>query len=191
MLFLIPTAFFVQEISVRPLVQGDTQPAVATAKPADPALERVGKAAPDFILPDQLDRNVTLKEAQKAKKWVVLAFYPADMTAGCTLQNKSYSAGKDKFAPLSALVYTISTQDTKSKQAFCLRDALTNTLLSDVGGKVAVAYGVLNKERGVARRVTFYINPQGKVVAVDTKINVKSAAEDTVAMLQKLQEVKP
>lgn len=162
----------------------------AVAKPADLALELLGKNAPGFTLPDQSDKLVKLKDAQEAKKWVVLAFYPADMTAGCTLQNKSYSAGKDKFAPLNALVYTISTQDTKSKQKFCERDALTNTLLSDVGGKVAEAYGVLNKERGVARRVTFYINPKGKIAAVDVKIKVQSAAEDTIAMLQKLQEEK-
>lgn len=166
------------------------QDAPAAVKPADPALELIGKKAPDFTLPDQNDKPVALKDAKKAKKWVVLAFYPADMTSGCTLQNKSYTAGKEKFTPLNALVYTISTQDTKSKQAFCQRDALTNTLLSDVGGKIAEAYGVLNKERGFARRVTFYINPKGKIVAVDPKINVKSAAEDTVAMLTKLQEQK-
>ncbi len=189
MFFLIPMLLLAQEPPVKAATAPQEPP--AAAKPSDPALELVDKKAPDFTLPDQSDKLVALKEAKKAKKWVVLAFYPADMTAGCTLQNKSYTAGKDKFAPLNALVYTISTQDTKSKQKFCERDALTNTLLSDVGGKVAEAYGVLNKERGVARRVTFYINPKGKVVAVDSKINVKSAAEDTVAMLQKLQEAKP
>lgn len=162
----------------------------ALVKPADPLQELLGKKAPDFTLPDQNDKLVALKAAKKAKKWVVLAFYPADMTSGCTLQNKSYTAGKDLFAPLNALVYTISTQDTKSKQAFCQRDALTNTLLSDVGGKTAEAYGVLNKEKGVARRVTFYIDPKGKIAFVDSKINVKTAAEDTVATLKKLQEVK-
>jgi thioredoxin-dependent peroxiredoxin len=189
MLSLIPFLLLAQDIAAKPLVQGDPQPPAA-AKPADPALALIGKSAPDFTLPDQNDKLVALKEARKAKKWVVVAFYPADMTAGCTLQNKSYTAGKDKFAPLNALVYTVSTQDTKSKQKFCERDALTNTLLSDVGGKIAAAYGVLNNERGVARRVTFYINPKGKIVAVDTKINVKNAAEDTMAMLQKLQEGK-
>ena len=186
MTFLIPLLVLAQ---TAPASVTPQEPAVA-AKPADLALELLGKKAPDFTLPDQADKPVKLKDAQKAKKWVVLAFYPADMTAGCTLQNKSYSAGKDKFAPLNALVYTVSTQDTKSKQKFCERDALTNTLLSDVGGKVTEAYGVLNKERGVARRVTFYINPKGKIAAVDVKIKVQSAAEDTVAMLQKLQEEK-
>jgi thioredoxin-dependent peroxiredoxin len=187
MFSLIPMLLLTQEAPVKTTPQ--ESPAVV--KPVDLALALIGKKAPDFSLPDQNDKLVALKAALKAKKWVVLAFYPADMTAGCTLQNKSYTAGKDKFEPLNALVYTISTQDTKSKQKFCERDALTNTLLSDVGGKVTEAYGVLNKERGVARRVTFYISPKGKVVSVDTKINVKSAAEDTVATLQKLQEAKP
>ncbi len=81
MLFLIPILLLTQEISVKPVVQGDPQPPVA-AKPADPALELVGKKAPDFTLPDQNDNSVALKDAKKAKKWVVLAFYPADMTGG-------------------------------------------------------------------------------------------------------------
>ena len=54
----------------------------AAVKPADPALELVGKKAPDFTLPDQSDKLIALKEAQKAKKWVVLAFYPSDGTPG-------------------------------------------------------------------------------------------------------------
>ena len=81
MLFLIPILLLTQEISIKPTVQGDPQPLVAV-KPADPALELIGKKAPDFTLPDQLDRPVALKDAKKAKKWVVLAFYPADMTGG-------------------------------------------------------------------------------------------------------------
>jgi thioredoxin-dependent peroxiredoxin len=189
MFALMPLFLFTQDVVAKPLIQGDPQPTMV-AKPTDTARELLGKKAPGFTLPDQNEKKITLKDATKAKKWVVLAFYPADMTAGCTLQNKSYSAGKDAFSLLNAVVYTISTQDTKSKQQFCERDALTNTLLSDVGGKVAEAYGVLVKERSVARRVTFYINPKGQIVTVDTKINVKNAAEDTVATLQKLQKEK-
>ena len=159
-------------------------PPAQTAPAEDATQKLMGKRAPGFTLPDQKDIQVSLSEAKG--KWVVLAFYPADMTTGCTFQNRSYSAQRERFTPLNAVAYTISTQDTTSKRAFCQKEALGNTLLSDVGGKVAAAYGVLQPGRGVARRVTFYINPAGKIVSVDTKINVKTAAEDSLATLARL-----
>ena len=143
----------------------------------------VGKFAPDFALPDQNDKKVALKNAKG--KWVVLAFYPADMTPGCTLQNKAYSAGADEFAPLNAVVYTISTQGTDSKKQFCAKEGLKHTLLSDVGGKTARKYGVLRGS--VARRVTFYIAPDGTIAAVDDAIRVQTASADSVEMLKNLQ----
>lgn len=161
-----------------------TPPPPAVVAPADAAALRIGQRAPGFTLPDQNDKKVSLKSARG--KWVVLAFYPADMTTGCTFQNRAYTADKDKFAPLNAVVYTISTQDTKSKRAFCEKEALSHTLLSDVGGKVAAAYGVLNAERGVARRVTVYIDPKGRIALIDTSINTKNAAADSLATLAKL-----
>jgi peroxiredoxin len=155
-------------------------PAVAAAATDPQTL--VGTPAPAFSLPDQNDKPVSLADSKG--KWVVLAFYPADMTPGCTLQNRSYSADADKFAPLNAVVYTVSTQNTDSKRTFCSKEGLKHTLLSDVGGKTAAAYGVLNGQ--VARRVTFYIAPDGTIAAVDTKPHVQTAAEDSLAKLQDL-----
>lgn len=157
--------------------------AFAQTAPTGDATALVGKAAPGFALPDQ--NNKTHALADNKGKWVVLAFYPKDMTTGCTLQNKSYSATGDQFAPLNAVVYTVSTQDTKSKQAFCSKEALTHTLLSDEGGKIASAYGVL-LSNGMARRVTFYVAPDGTVASVDAKPRVANAAQDSLATLIKL-----
>lgn len=169
--FLAPLLFLQQTPSATPAV--------------DLAAALLGQRAPAFSLPDQ---NRKMRSLDSAKgKWLVLAFYPADMTTGCTYQNKSYSANNDQFSPLNALVWTISTQDVASKQAFCAKEALANTLLADTGGKTAAAYRVLNKERGVARRVTFYIDPHGKVAHVDTKIDVKRAAQDSLETLTQLQ----
>ena len=163
-----------------------TAPAQTTAA-ADMAQSMVGKPAPDFSLPDQNDKTHSLADAKG--KWVVLAFYPADMTTGCTFQNKSYSQNIDKFAPLNAVVYTVSTQDTASKKKFCEEAALTHTLLADVGGKAASQYGVLNGK--YARRYTYYIAPDGTIAGVDTKINTNQAAPDSLAMLAKLQAATP
>ncbi len=92
---------------------------------------------------------------------------------------------------MDAVFYTVSVQDTASKRAFCDRDSLTHTLLSDVGAKIAKSYGALMANRPMARRVTFYINPDGKIIAVDGSIKVQSAAEDSLAMLAKLGAGQP
>jgi len=157
-------------------------PAAVTVAPDATLQALVGKTAPAFTLPDQKDKPVSLADSKG--KWVVLAFYPADMTRGCTLQNRSYSASADKFVPLNAVVYTVSTQNTASKREFCSKEGLKHTLLSDEGGKTAGAYGVLNGS--VARRVTFYIAPDETIAAIDTKPNVSTAAEDSLAKLLEL-----
>ena len=132
---------FAAVLAATPRAQADppttpTAPAAPVAiVPAAPdaALALAGKAAPDFTLPDQNDKTHSLKNNRG--KWVVVAFYPADMTKGCTFQNISYTRTSDKFAALNAVVYTVSTQDTASKKQFCAKDSLTHTLLADVGGK--------------------------------------------------------
>ena len=170
---------------------GAPTPSAQAPNPAAPAADAAtaleGKTAPGFSLPDQNDKMRS--RAQNRGKWVVLAFYPADMTKGCTLQNQSYSANIDKFAPANAVVYTVSTQDSASKRKFCSEAGLKNTLLSDVGGKTAAAYGVLT-DRGVSRRVTFYIDPTGKIASVDTKPNVAASAEDSLATLARLKQAR-
>ena len=160
-----------------------TPPTTSVPQP-DPAAALIGKSAPGFALPDQNDKPVKLSDNKG--KWVVLAFYPADMTSGCTLQNRSYTAHIDEFAALNATVFTVSVQDTASKRAFCAKEGLTHTLLSDVGGKTASAFGTLMAGRGISRRVTFYISPGGKITAVDGAIHVQNAAEDSLALLAKL-----
>jgi peroxiredoxin len=164
------------------------------AKPGNPGIRQVqvasaspllGQPAPAFSLPDQNDKTHALTDSKG--KWTVLAFYPKDETKGCTLQNKSYSAAKEKFGTENAVFYTVSTQDSASKRAFCEKDALTHTLLADVGGKVAKEYGVYREPAGLAKRVTFYIAPDGTVADVDQQIKVATAAEDS---LKKLAELK-
>jgi len=184
---LIPFAFAHAQDGA-PAQPAQTAPVSAPVAPApDPALSLVGKPAPDFTLPDQNDKPHSLKDSRG--KWTVVAFYPADMTKGCTFQNISYTRTSDKFAPLNAQVYTISTQDTASKKAFCTKDSLTHTLLADVGGKTAASYNVLNGK--VARRITFYIAPDGTIKQVDTKIHTQTAGEDSLAVLKKLEAPAP
>ena len=156
--------------------------AAALIRQAAGATALIGQVAPDFTLPDQNGKPHALHDSRG--KWVVLAFYPADKSAGCTLQNHSYTVHAGEFAALNAVVYTVSTQDTASKQAFCAEQHFSHMLLSDVGGATAKAYGALMPIGGVAQRYTFYIAPDGKVAFVDTRVNPLNAAGDSLAILR-------
>ncbi len=146
---------------------------------ADPV--PTGRAAPDFTLPDQDGKQHRLSAYRG--NTVVLAFYPADMTPGCTLEARSLRDKMDEFRQMGVQVFGISVQDVKSKREFCDKEGLNFPLLADVGGKVAKQYGVL-APAGFAQRVTFIINPQGQIAQVITDVNVNAHGEQVLALLK-------
>ncbi|GIV18549.1 MAG: hypothetical protein KatS3mg023_0300 [Armatimonadota bacterium] len=146
---------------------------------ADPLSQ--GRPAPDFTLQDQDGKRHRLSAYRG--KTVVLAFYPADMTPGCTLEARSLRDTMSEFQQLGVQVFGISVQDVKSKREFCDKEGLNYPLLADVGGKVAKQYGVL-MPAGLAQRVTFIINPAGQIAQVITDVNVQQHGKQVLALLQ-------
>lgn len=59
-------------------------------------------------------------------------------------------------------------------------------ILSDPEKKVATAYGVVNAERQAAQRWTFYIGPDGRILAIDKKVSPPTAGQDVVKKLEEL-----
>jgi peroxiredoxin Q/BCP len=152
-----------------------TMPGLATAEPL-----AEGKPAPDFALPDQ--NNKTHKLSKLRGRTVVLAFYPVDMTRGCTLEARSFTAARQEFAKRRAVVFSISVQDVASKRKFCDAEGLKHTLLADVDGKVASTYGVLGPS-GVAQRVTFIVNPKGEITNVIDHVDVQNSARQVLELI--------
>jgi thioredoxin-dependent peroxiredoxin len=150
----------------------------------------VGSTAPDFTLNSQDGNPITL--SQFRGKWVVLYFYPRDMTSGCTLEAHNFQRDQDKFKAANAVVLGVSVDDTKSHQQFCTKEGLTFKLLSDTNHKVSEEYGSLTNLGLVkfAKRHTFLINPEGKIVKkytdVDSDINQHSA--QVLSELEQLQK---
>ena len=103
--------------------------ATQASQPSGTPTQLIAKRAPDFTLLDQADRKVALKDFKG--KWLVIAFYPVDMTSGCTLQNRSYTKAIDGIKAIGANVVTISAQDTASKRQFCGKGSLAHTLPCD------------------------------------------------------------
>lgn len=139
-----------------------------------------GASAPLFELPDQ--NNTVHKLADSKGKIVVLAFYPADMTKGCSIEAHNFTQALDEFKKRGVVLYGISVQDVNSKKQFCDKDGITYPLLADVKKQASKDYGVLSAA-GVARRVTFVIDKKGNIAAVDPAVKPATVVADTLKMV--------
>jgi peroxiredoxin len=148
-------------------------------------LSRIGKPAPDFVLPDPKNHPVRLSSARG--KWIILIFYPVDLTRGLLEQFESYSKNKILFDKKNTVIWSVSTQGVNMKQFMLKNKKILHVLLSDINGKISSSYGVLNQKNKMARRVTFYIDPSGKIAFIDTQIKVRTAAEDSLEILERIR----
>ncbi|MEO6906582.1 MAG: peroxiredoxin [Abditibacteriaceae bacterium] len=143
----------------------------------------VGVKAPLFALPDQ---NSTIHKLANSKgKIVVLAFYPADMTKGCSIEAHNFTVALDEFKKRGVVLYGISVQDVSSKKQFCDKDGITYPLLADAKKETSKEYGVLTGI-GIARRVTFVIDKKGNIAAVDPNVKPASVVPDTLKMVDEV-----
>jgi peroxiredoxin Q/BCP len=126
-----------------------------------------GDTAPDFTLSDDTGAEVRLSELRGSK--VIVYFYPAAMTPGCTTQACDFT---DNLASLKAAGYEVLgiSKDKPEKLAkFRERDSLTITLLSDPDLSVLKAWGayglkkLYGKEVEGVIRSTFVVDEQGKI----------------------------
>ncbi|MGC8571623.1 MAG: peroxiredoxin [Caldivirga sp.] len=140
-----------------------------------------GDDAPNFQLRDHEGNLVKLSDYRG--KWVVLYFFPKAFTPGCTLETKEFSRLWNNFEELGVIVFGISTDNVETQRRFADKYGVRFKLLSDEDGSVAKAYGVL-RPTGTAERVTFIINPEGKVVAIIRNIK---ANEHPVKALEYLK----
>lgn len=126
-----------------------------------------GDAAPGFTLPDADGNRVSL--ASFRGKRVILYFYPAAMTPGCTTQANDFSGALDELAAAGVVVIGVSPDKPDKLRAFADREGLTFPLLSDFDKGVMEAYGAFGEKKlygkttiGVIRS-TFLIDADGVV----------------------------
>jgi peroxiredoxin Q/BCP len=146
-----------------------------------------GQAAPTFTLPNQEGTPVDL--ASYRGKWVVLYFYPKDMTTGCTIEAHNFQRDLDKYKALNAVILGVSVDTVDSHKQFCTKDSLSFTLLADPDKKVVSQYGSLGNygPMVIANRNTFLINPDGKIVKVWTKVDPNSHSDAVLAAIGQLE----
>jgi thioredoxin-dependent peroxiredoxin len=165
----------------------------ALAAGAGPRLQAadlaVGDPAPDWSLAASDGKTYRLADF-KGRKAVVIAWFPRAFTQGCTIECRSLAANGEKIRRHDVAYFMASTDPVdgeKGNQAFAASEKADFPVLSDPTKEVAAAYGVLNPERGVARRWTFYIGTDGRIAAIDKEVKPATSAEDLLARLAELK----
>ncbi|MGD8977250.1 MAG: peroxiredoxin [Gammaproteobacteria bacterium] len=121
-----------------------------------------GDRAPAFELPDQDGNQVSLT-GLLADGPLLLYFYPADFTPGCTKEACDIRDMHEDISDVGIRVVGVSPQDEDSHQRFKSRHKLPFTLLADGDKKAVKAYGVDGPLGLGVRRATFLINPDGVI----------------------------
>jgi len=151
----------------------------------------VGTKAPNFTLKSQEGKNVSLTDFKG--KWVVLYFYPKDMTQGCTIEAHNFEVDQPQYTKMNAAIIGVSVDSVDSHVEFCTKETLTFKLLSDEKKEVVKMYGsvqTLGKMGEVAARNTFLVDPQGTVQKVFIGVQPAPHSKEVLMALADLQKKK-
>jgi len=155
---------------------------------ADQAMPSAGQVAPTFTLPSQDGSQISLDSFHG--KWVVLYFYPKDMTPGCTIEAHNFQRDMAKYEAMNAVIVGVSVDTPDSHKQFCTKEGLSFRLLADPDHKVVDEYGSLGHfgSMTIANRNTFLIDPEGKIVKVWAKVDPQHHSEEVLQALTELKK---
>lgn len=146
-----------------------------------------GTPAPDFTLTSDAGKPVSL--AGLRGRPVVLYFYPADDTPGCTTQACGIRDAWAELERRGAVVLGVSPDDEGSHERFKAKYGLPFTLLADPDHSVAERYGVwvektsYGKKRMGVERSTFVVDEQGRVARVLRRVKPDTHADEVLSAL--------
>ncbi len=166
--------------------------ALLAAVPASAAL-RVGARAPDFSTQASLAGKAVpfnLKAALK-KGPVVLYFYPAAFTKGCTIEAHDFAEATDDFNKAGATVIGMSADDVGTLTRFSAEKCAGKFAVASAGPKVIAGYDVaLGKQmagRDLTKRTSYVIDRQGRIAFVHDDMNPAEHVSQTLAAVRKLK----
>ena len=138
-------------------------------------LPQQGQHLPDVDLTTEGGERVGTKDLTGGK--TVLYFYPKDDTPGCTKEACAFRDRMDDYGQAGIKVYGVSLDSPESHRQFREKHNLNFPLLTDESGRASEALGVLN-DRGLANRVTFLLDPDGKIAKVYPEVSPETHADD-------------
>jgi thioredoxin-dependent peroxiredoxin len=147
-------------------------------------LLKVGDKAPDFSVPDQDGKMVSLKD-YKGKK-VILYFYPKDDTSGCTAEACNLQDNRPLITKKNYEIIGVSADTVKSHKKFADKFHLSFKLLADTEKDIINKYGAWGEKMLFGRkymgilRVTYLIDEKGLIEQVITDVDTKNHTEQIV-----------
>ncbi|MGO1397578.1 MAG: thioredoxin-dependent thiol peroxidase [Brevibacterium yomogidense] len=136
-----------------------------------------GDTAPDFTLPDAQGNDVSLSDFRGSR--VVVYFYPAAMTPGCTTQACDFRDSLDALTAQGITVLGISPDKPEKLAQFAERDGLTFPLLSDADKSVMTAWGAFGEKKNYGKvvqgviRSTVVVDGEGTVELAQYNVRAK------------------
>jgi thioredoxin-dependent peroxiredoxin len=152
----------------------------------------LNQPAPQFTLPDQNGKPHSL--ADYRGRWVLLYFYPKDMTPGCTTEACEIRDSFGEFGKHNAIVFGVSADSVESHKKFAQKHQLPFDLLSDATKQVVESYGVFGKKSFLGKtfmgvhRISFLIDPEGTIKKIYEKVKPKVHAREVLEDLRQFQE---
>jgi peroxiredoxin len=157
--------------------------------PAMAAL-KVGDSAPDFTTPAAIGgKAFTFSLADALKKGpVVLYFYPKAFTPGCTVEAHNFAEATEKFAALGATLVGMSGDDIDTLKEFSVKECRNKfAVAADADGKIMKKYDAnLAFLPSTADRISYVINPAGKVIYTYSSMSPDNHVENTLKVIQDL-----
>lgn len=145
-----------------------------------------GTVAPPFALPNQEGR--TVGSGELLGHWWVLYFYPRDGTPGCTREAYGFRDRRDDLAAAGVRVLGVSRDGVAAHRAFAARHGLAFDLLADPGGEVVRAYGAASLLPGLARRVSYLVDPTGRIRKAYPRVAPGRHADRVLADVRALRD---
>ncbi|MFT7432809.1 MAG: peroxiredoxin Q/BCP [Alphaproteobacteria bacterium] len=150
----------------------------------------IGSKAPEFSLPNQNGEQVKLSAL--SDKWVILYFYPKALTPGCTVQACALATHKEELDKLNAVAVGVSADRAALLKRFEEIKDLNFTLLGDESEnhdmlRAYQAWGLkkfMGREYDGIHRITYIINPEGKIAHTIEKVKTKTHHEEVITFLQ-------
>ncbi len=147
-----------------------------------------GKRAPAFTLASSAGDKFRLTDHRG--RWVVVFFYPKDLTPGCTAEAEGFRDQHAHFRKVGAVVVGLSPDPMARHLEFVEKHQLDFPLLSDRDAKVARRYGVWRTKKNYGReyegivRSTFLVDPSGKLAKVWDNVRVRGHVERVLTALR-------
>lgn len=153
---------------------------------------KIGRKAPLFKLLDQDEKIHALKDY--LGKWTLIYFYPKDDTPGCTKEACAISDVYKDFKRLGVLVLGVSKDTPKSHKKFATKYDLPFTLLSDPTMEMMSKYGAAVEKQMYGKtvrgtnRISYLVNPEGKIAKVYEKVDPANHAFELLADIKLLKK---